>query len=418
VKPAVKKETNQPEQKEVSLKPLYARSVVNSLGAGMVNPFMGAYAIKLGASESDMGWFQSASNISNNVMQVFWGRLSDRIKRRIPFIILGTLIMSTLWIPMIFVTNATQLILLIALQALIGSMATPAWTALIGDLVPSTKLGRANASINLWASIGSVIATIASGIVMLSVGGSPQEMMFIPLLIAAACGITSCVAMLRIKEKKNGEKLNLRKQFTSDFLNTLRYAKKHSQFVRYCYVVGVFEFFMSICWPLIARTQVDVLNATMLHIALLSVVQSIVTIAFQSWAGKITDTIGRKPALLIFRLTLITVPLAYAFAPNIEILIVVGAFWGMTMALGNAAVTAYLLDIAPEEHRGSFTAVFNLMIGVTTFFGSLIGGYLSAYTVGIFGLVAGLQIVYMVSMSGRIIGALLHFRLKETLKKS
>jgi MFS family permease len=418
VKPAVKKETNQPEQKEVSLKPLYARSVVNSLGAGMVNPFMGAYAIKLGASESDMGWFQSASNISNNVMQVFWGRLSDRIKRRIPFIILGTLIMSTLWIPMVFVTNATQLILLIALQALIGSMATPAWTALIGDLVPSTKLGRANASINLWASIGSVIATIASGIVMLSVGGSPQEMMFIPLLIAAICGITSCVAMLRIKEKKKGEKLNLRKQFTSDFLNTLRYTKKNPQFVKYCYVVGVFEFFMSICWPLIARTQVDVLNATMLHIALLSVVQSIVTIAFQSWAGKITDTIGRKPALLIFRLTLITVPLAYAFAPNIEILIVVGAFWGMTMALGNAAVTAYLLDIAPEEHRGSFTAVFNLVIGVTTFFGSLIGGYLSAYTVGIFGLVAGLQIVYMVSMSGRIIGALLHFRLKETLKKS
>jgi len=384
----------------------------------MVNPFIGAYAVKLGASDSDMGWFQSASNISNNVMQVFWGRLTDQLKRRNPFIIAGTLIMSTLWIPMILVTNATQLILLIAIQALIGSMATPALTALIGDLVPSAKLGRANASINLWASIGSVIATIASGTLMLSIGGTPQEMMFIPLLTAAACGIISCTATLSIKEKKNGEKLNLKKQLTSDFITTLATARKTPDFVRYCYIVGVFEFSMSICWPLIPRTQVDVLNATMLHIAILSVVQTIITIVFQGWAGRVTDTIGRKPALTFFRLSLITVPLGYAFAPNIETLIAVGAFWGFVNALGNAAITAYLLDIAPEQHRGSFTAVFNLMIGVATFFGSLIGGYLSAYTTSVFGLIAGLQIVYMVSMSGRIVGALLHFRLKETLKKS
>ena len=418
MKSTVKNETRTENEKKADLKPLYSRSVVNSLGAGMVNPFMGAYAIELGASSSDMGWFQSSSNISNNVMQVFWGRLSDRTKRRIPFIIFGTLIMSTLWIPMIFVTNATQLILLIAIQALIGSMATPAWTALIGDLVPSSKLGRANASINLWVSIGSLIATMASGMLMISVGGKPQQMMLIPLLTAAACGIISCAAMLSIKEKKNGEKLNLKKQFTSDFIGTLAIARKNADFVRYCYIAGVFEFSMSICWPLLPRTQVDVLSATMLHIALLSVVQTVITIVFQGWAGRVTDTIGRRPALAFFRLSLVTVPLAYAFAPTIEMLIAVGAFWGFVNALGNAAVTAYLLDIAPEEHRGSFTAVFNLMIGLTTFFGSLLGGYLSAYTISVFGLITGLQIVYMISMSGRIIGALLHFRLKETLKKS
>jgi len=49
VKTAV--ETNEsPEKKtEPDLKPLYARSVVNSLSGGMVNPFMGAYAVELGA---------------------------------------------------------------------------------------------------------------------------------------------------------------------------------------------------------------------------------------------------------------------------------------------------------------------------------------------------------------------------------
>jgi MFS family permease len=56
-------------------------------------------------------------------------------------------------------------------------------------------------------------------------------------------------------------------------------------------------------------------------------------------------------------------------------------------------VTAYLLDVAPQEHRGSFTAIFNLILGIVTFFGSLIGGYLSDYMVSLFGLITRLQIV-------------------------
>jgi len=82
------------------------------------------------------------------------------------------------WMPMMFVTNASQLILLLVIQALLGSMATPAWTALIGDMVPSFKLGRTNATINLWASFGSLIATLSSGIIMISVGGTIQEIFF------------------------------------------------------------------------------------------------------------------------------------------------------------------------------------------------------------------------------------------------
>ena len=405
---------------KINLRPLYIRSIVNSLSIGTVNPFLGAYAVKLGASSSEMGWFQSSTNLSNNVMQVFWGRLSDRLKRRIPFIILGSLIVSGLWIPIIFVTSASQLIILLAIQALLGSMATPAWTALIGDLVPSFKLGRANATINLWASIGSLIATLSSGIIMIAIGGTLQEMFLVPLTVATICGVTSSLIMFKLKEKKNNEKLNLKEHFASKILglDVLARARKMPYFIKYCYVEGIFQFFMSISWPLFSITQIRILKASMLQIALLSVVQSLVTIIFQGWAGRLADNVGRKPLLVFFRFSLVTVPIAYVLSPDINTLIVVGAFWGLAQALGQASATAYLLDVSPEEYRGSFTALFNLVVGVITFFGSLIGGYLSDYMIGLYGLITGLQIVYIISTVGRGIGAAAYLTLKETLKKS
>jgi MFS family permease len=404
--------------KNGELKIVYVRSVANALGTGMINPFVGPYAVKeLGASSSEMGWFQSMSNISNNVMQVFWGRLSDRLGRRIPFIVLGGLIVALLWIPMLFVKSATQLVMLISLQALLGSMAVPAWTALIGDLVPSSRLGRVNATINLWASVGSILATMASGAIMTAVGGSVRNQIIIPIAVATACGLLSSVVMVYVKtEKTRKDSTKVKKAFIKDLYDVLKIAEKSPDFVKYCACSAVFNFFMSIAWPLFAITQVKVLKASMLEIALLSVVQGIFTIIFIGWAGRLADSVGRKPLLIFVRFSYVSVPLAYAFSPNMYVLTVIGAFWGAVAAFEQASVTTYLLDVSPEMHRGSFTAFYNLLIGAVTFFGSLLGGYLSDFTVGAYGLVLGLQIVYVISAVGRGMGAATYFRLSETLK--
>lgn len=96
---------------------------------------------------------------------------------------------------------------------------------------------------------------------------------------------------------------------------------------------------------------------------------------------------------------------------------VVGILWGFSQALGSASLIAYLLDISPEKQRGSYIAIYNTMMGVITFFGSLLAGYMTDYTVSLFGLVVGFQAVYLVSTLGRGIAAAMYFTLEETLKK-
>ena len=105
------------------------------------------------------------------------------------------------------------------------------------------------------------------------------------------------------------------------------------------------------------------LQASMLEIALLSVLQGAVTVVLQSWAGRLIDRIGRKPFMVMDRVGFVFVPLFYAFAPNVYYLFVLNGVLGVLVAFESAAMLAYQLDVMPELLRGlavsEFTEIVN-----------------------------------------------------------
>jgi len=401
-------------QNSADLKPLYVRSVVGSFGSGTVGPFLGAYAVKLGASASEMGVFQSVSNLAPSLMQIPWGKLSDKIGRRVPLIVLGSLIASILWVPLMFVASANQLIAVIAVQAIVGSMATPAWTALIGDFVHPSTRGKITSLINRSAGIGALLATLAAGYFMILVQGSVQEMFFVPLLIAVLLGVVSSLVMLLVREKPHPNNNSKRSLFS--LRDVVKNVKTSPNFLRFCVVSCIFGFFMSLGWPLFTITTVEVLNASMLEIALISVVQGAVTITLQPLGGRLVDRVGRKQLIIIYRLGLVLVPTFYALSTSVYHLYISSVIFGVLVAFGDVAMFAYLLDVTREELRGTLSAFYNLVTGIVFFAGSLLGGYLGSYFIGVFGLVLGLQLVYAISVAGRIVGGLTFTTLREPYK--
>jgi len=404
-------QTVEKSSKNGDLKPLYVRSIVNSFGSGTVSPFLSVYAVELGASASEMGWFQSVSNLAPNMMQVPWGKLSDNIGRRIPFILIGGLITAVLWVPLMFVTSAPQLILVIAVQSVLGSMATPTWTALIGDLVHSSKRGVTTATINRAAAIGSLLASLAAGYWMIMVKGTLQQMFFVPLLVAVLLGVVSSLVMILVREKTRPNN-----RFGGSIFgihDVIKHARSNPNFVRFSIASITFGFFMSISWPLFSITIIRVLNASMLEVALISVISGIVTIALQPWGGKLVDRVGRKQLIVVYRVGLVLVPVFYGLASSVFHLYLLNLILGIVGAFGDIALLAYLLDITQEELRGTLTAFYNLLTGMVYFIGSLIGGYLANYLIGVFGLMFGLQLVYALSAIGRCAGALTFTTIKE-----
>jgi len=396
------------------LKPLYARSIVNSFGSGTVSPFLSVYAVRLGASASEMGWFQSISNLTPNMMQVPWGKLSDKIGKRIPFIIIGGLITAVLWIPVMYVTSATQLIVVIAVQSLLGSMATPTWTALIGDLVHSSKRGMTTAAINRSAAVGSLLATLAAGYLMIMIKGTLQQMFFIPLLVAVICGVASSFVMITVREKPSPNNISGSSIFS--MRDVIAQGGSNPNFVRFTVASVIFGFFMSLSWPLFSITTISILNASMFDVALLNVISGTVVIVLQPWGGKLVDHVGRKPLIIVYRLGLVLVPAFYGLASSVYHLYLLNLILGVIGAFGDIALLAYLLDITQEELRGTLTALYNLATGIVFFIGSLFGGYLANYLIEVYGLMLGLQLVYALSAIGRGVGALTYTTLREPHK--
>lgn len=391
-----------------STKVLYARQVLSSFGDGVGGTYIPIYAVQLGASPVDVGWLRSLGNLFGNVMQVPWGMVCDRFKAHALFIILGSLIVSLLWIPMLHVRGSWELILLFAAQAFATSMVTPAWSALLGDMAPKVERGELMAKMTIVASLGSMMATAVSGYSMTSMRGGDINLYTIPFALAAGCGVMSSFVMLSFWRRGDGRE---GKPPTSSWFGLHAF---RGDFRWFFWLVSFHSFFMSISWPLFPITTVMIVGDDMMMIAYRSIISGAIALLARRFFGRLSDRAGRKSIMVIGRAGIFLYPLIYAFATNIYHLYLAEIVVGILIAGSDIAIFAYVLDITPEGQRGSSFALYNTTTGVSTFFGSLLGGYL-ATIFGSYGLdgATALRLTYGISTAGRLVLGLLFLWIKE-----
>ena len=94
--------------------------------------------------------------------------------------------------------------------------------------------------------------------------------------------------------------------------------------------------------------------------------------------GAVSDTLGRRPVLLLSLTAAAIDYVVMAFAPELWMLMLGRAVAGLTSA--NVAVaTAYITDISPQDKRAHRFGLFNAMFGAGFIVGPVIGGLLGDY---------------------------------------
>jgi len=387
-----------------------------NLGKGMADPYVPFLALGLGATPPELGWLQAFTNLFPAVMQVPWGKLSDFFGRRIPFLIIGGVMSFALYFFMMGAMDAWQLIILVAIQMFIGSMMIPTWSALVGDVTTVKNRGAVMGRFFAVSSLASLIGTIFAGAVIPN-AGSTFERFALPFFIAGASGIVGSLILFEIMEQKKRMFASPKTLFKFGlksfiFISDL---SENKDFRNLVVLNTTFNFIMSIIWPILILTYVSVLNASALEIGIMAVISTGATLFFQTKVGKLLDVIGPMPQILISRFAFISVPIVYALATQVWHIYALNALLGFANAMANVAFFAYILDVAPEEKKGEYFAVYNTIIGIATFVGSVIGGYMAWFFLNYYhgDWVLGLGAVYAVSALGRAACSVWFFKLKD-----
>lgn len=380
------------------------RSLVIAVGAAAATSFVGVYGVYLGATAAEMGWLQSTANSLGNGGQLLWGRLSDRIGLRKPFLLAGSLVLAVLWFSLGFIRTPLELIVLYALISLFSALITVNWFSLIADETLSTGRGKFLAVINNLSSVGTIISLLVMTVFF---RGRVTADIAIPFFAASASYVISGVMISRLRETRHATRV------VGSIRGTLRNLRSEPLFYRYFVAMNAQGFFWSMAWPMFPITMVLVMHFSLASIAFLTVSSLVATIALQYLLGRITDRIYRTPLIFLNRIMLSAIPLLYAFSTTFPEFLFMEVYSGLVGAIQNVVMNSYLLDVVPQKQRAEYLSIINGFNGIVYLFGALAGGYLLQYFMSWMPVYQALLYAYIMVFMGRFFSSFLFLRLKE-----
>ena len=263
-------------------------------------------------NETFTGAIMAADNLLALFLLPIFGSISDRVKspwgKRMPFIVIGTILSVIMLMILPFADNTRNLPLFIGglffTLICMGTYRSPA-VALMPDLTPRNLRSRANAVINLMGAVGGVFTLLMIKVLV----GKETTPNYYPLAIAVALFMIICVALLffNIKENKLHEELKDVLQEEVVEVKTEDTAKKSAKlpkdvmrslvfllasvafwFIAYNAVTTAFSRYATTVWGLEGGGYADCLM-----VATVAAIISYIPI------GSIAAKIGRKKTILI-----------------------------------------------------------------------------------------------------------------------
>ncbi len=130
------------------------------------------------------------------------------------------------------------------------------------------------------------------------------------------------------------------------------------------------------------------------------------------FSGKLADTIGRKPVMIVGTIVCIICSLLYPLIGGVTSFLLLRFFHGFSTGFSPTAITAIVADIVPDHRRGEAMGIIGLSINLGSSITPPIGSHLAT--------TFSLDIMFMASSVCALISMLLILFLKETLpnKKS
>jgi len=393
-----------PTIEEQNLWNLYVDTAWFGVLNGIASTFVSVFAIRLGASNREIGWLAALPALIN----VFWlipsARLIERQQRRLPIILwtgllqrLGYLLIALM--PLFIHTHRVEAVIILnALITLPTAIINVAITSLMADLTPIEKRAK-------MVSIRNVLLS-SVGMVVVLLGGRFLDLVPFPLNYQLLFGLgtsASMVSLYYLKRIRVPDAVIARHQARPKELLTLRLRRflrtviGQRDFMRFAGAIVVFHWGLYLPTALYSVYKVRDLHASDAWIGLLATVFNATTILSYLWWGKVTEKRGNRLVLIVSSLGLALYPTLTGLSPRLEPLIVVAVIGAVFSASHNLSSFNLMLEVCPPERRPSYVAIYTSLVNVTAFLAPLLGTFLADLT--------SVRMALLIAGGVRLIGA-------------
>ena len=367
-------------------------SFFNDVASEMIYPIVPIFLTSvLGAPVAIVGLIEGIAESTASVLKVVSGWLSDKWRKRKPFVVAGYAFSAISKI-LLSLAYSWPFVLFARFVDRFGKgTRTSARDALITESSENKVRGRAFGFHRTLDTLGAVVGPLIA-LLAIHFLDNNFRLIFFLAFIPAFIGIL--LLLFFVKEKKK----------EANSLNTFHFnwRELNPSFKIFLLISFIFALGNSSDAFLILRAQN--LGLSLILVVLAYVFFNFTYAIFSMPAGIISDKIGPKKVLLAGFLLFSAVYLFFGLAHSSLLLWLLFPIYGIYMALTEGVGKAYISNLIPQEKIGTAFGIYQTTIGLTTFLASLIAGLLWTYfgvsAPFIFGgLMAGISALLFVTLS-------------------
>lgn len=319
----------------------------------------------LGASAEMVGLIEGVGEATASISKLFSGWLSDRLGKRKALTILGYGL-GTLSKPLFALAPTAAVVLGARFSDRVGKGIRGApRDAMIGDIVPPGQRGSAYGLRQALDTVGAFAGPLIAILLMAMLHDNFRLIFW----IAVIPGLISVLVLIFGVREPPHHGPATRAPITFSDLKSLGAA--------YWIVTGVGAVLTLARFSeafLILRAEKAGLALAFAPLVL--VVMNVVYALAAYPLGVLSDHVDRKAMLATGFATLILADLVLAAAPNLAIVMIGVAIWGLQMGVTQGLLSALVADEAPPRLRATAFGLFNFASGVALLLASLIAGFL------------------------------------------
>lgn len=407
--------------KRLSVKEGCAYSIMDGFGLNYITPF----AVEIGKTNPFTNTFisllSSIPSLLGNFSQLITVKAMNYWSRQ-KIVFWGVLFQAIMWLSLItiaalyFVFNINStlalslLVIFYALLNVSGSIAGPAWSSWMKDLI-TEKSGEYFGTRNKIAGIVSLVCMLLAGFIL-----DYFKAKTLSIYLFAGFGILfffafigrSISAYLITKHYEPCLSTEKSHYFTlSQFLRKMW----HNNFGKFTLYISLVSFAAAIASPFFTVYMLKNLGFNYIQYIATTLASAIMTLLFMPAWGKIADKVGNIKIIKITGFFVALVPLfyllswpAYLYWPKsvFPILIVTQLFSGFIWAGFNLSAGNFIYDAVTRQRIAICVAYYGIVNGIGVFIGATLGGIVASLNFTLFGLYP-ILVVFLISAIARFL---------------